>query len=116
MGGVAKAPPIGDSEMNKVDRIINDIHAGKYTTAFPTLKSRFKGFMVFSENYIKDLDWHASLRLDCFLGIFIICDVRVQGYNIKMTRNEEKRMIKALTRAFENETKAYNEKLERLKK
>lgn len=102
--------------MNKVDRIINDIHAGKYTTAFPTMKPRFNGFMVFSENYNKDLDWHASLRLDCILGVFIICNVQVRGYDIKLTRDEQKRMIKALTRAFENETKVYNETLERLKR
>lgn len=116
MGGAAKAPPIGGYEMNKVDRIINDIYAGNYTTAFPTMKPRFDGFMVFSENYIKDFDWHASLRLDCFLGAFILCTVQVRGYDIKLIKDEKKRLIKALTRAFENETKAYNETLERLKK
>lgn len=102
--------------MNKIDRIINDIHAGKYTTAFPTLKPGFDGFVVFSENYNKDLDWHVSLRLDWFLWVFILCNVQVKGYEIKLTKDEKKRMIKALTRSFENETKAYIEKLERLKK
>ena len=83
--------------MNEVDRIINEINLGQFEIAFPNMKPHAAMFMVFSVDYDKTQKWfaHMSLGLFCYRPV-----VEIHGFEMKLTRDEKKRLAKALDGAY----------------
>jgi len=83
--------------MNEVDRVINEINLGQFEIAFPTLKPHAAMFMVFSVDYNKTQKW--SVSMSCPV-LFYRYDVEIHGFVMKLTRDEKKRLAKALDGAY----------------
>ena len=99
--------------MNEVDRIINEISLGQFETGFPTMKPNMLTFMVFSVDYNKTQKWFAY-RSDSGI-IFYRYVVEIHGFEMKLTRDEKKRLAKALDGAYYKTLSAWRARRAELK-
>jgi len=83
--------------MNEVDRVINEINLGKFEVAFPTLKPHPFNFMVFSVDFNKTQKWSAYVTTGIIFYRYV---VNIYGMEMKLTRDEKKRLAKALDGAY----------------
>lgn len=90
--------------MNEIDKIINEINLGKFEVAFPTMKPRYSSFMVFSEGYNDNQRWNVCTSLGLFTYSY---KLEIRGWDIKLTRDERKRLAKALNTAYDKELAAW---------
>jgi hypothetical protein len=83
--------------MNEVDRVINEINLGNFETGFPNLKPESIMFMAFSKDYDNTQKWYASFDTAYIWPRYII---NIYGMEMKLTRDEKKRLAKALEGAY----------------
>ena len=84
--------------MNEVDKIINEINLGQFEITCPNSKPQTFMFMVFSIDYNKTQKWFAY-RSDSGT-IFYRYVVNIYDMEMKLTRDEKKRLAKALDGAY----------------
>lgn len=101
--------------MSYIEHIIAEIEAGRYETAFPTLKPNLDGFSVYAPYYSRTREWDVQIRLDTIFRLVYKVAVEVKGYQMPLTRLEKQVLTRVMQSAYINEAARYEHELERLK-